>query len=161
MRRVVLVLVGTLVLMGGCAPAVPSLSSVHAEEVASQTQSSGDCTQPRKTKNAPGVFQKKKNPHTSPSAKKDGKELYHKTAKPFTCETCHGVKGDGLGDPDFESTPPARNFTCKATMDSLSDGQLFWIIKNGSPKTSMPAFGGNLSDDDIWKLVSYLRGFSK
>ncbi len=148
------------VLLAGCAPTASSPSAANAEEVVSQTTSSGECPQPRKTPGAPSHLLTKKNPHTSSAAVRDGKELYHKTSKPFTCETCHGVKGDGLGDPGFKSTPAARNFTCKATMGSLSDGQLFWVIKKGSPATSMPGFGGNLSDDDIWKLVSYLRTFA-
>ena len=138
------IFIGALILLAGCAPTASSPSVAIAEEVVSPTASSGECPQPRKTPSAPGNLLKKKNPHTSSAAIKDGKSLYHKTAKPFTCEICHGVKGDGLGDPDFESTPAARNFTCKAAMDSLSDGQLFWIIKSGSPATSMPGFGRNL-----------------
>lgn len=156
-----IIFIGALILLAGCAPTVSSPSVAQAEEVVAQTTSSGECPQPRKTRSAPASLLKTANPHTSPAAVQEGKELFHKTAKPFTCKTCHGVKGDGLGDPDFESTPKARNFTCKATMDSLSDGQLFWIIKRGSPSTAMFGFGGKLSDDDIWKLVSYLRTFAK
>ncbi|NIP99686.1 MAG: cytochrome C, partial [Nitrospinaceae bacterium] len=41
----------------------------------------------------------------------------------------------------------------------IPDGQMFWIIKNGSPGTRMPAFG-NLSDEQIWQLVLYIRQFA-
>ncbi|QPJ61063.1 MAG: cytochrome c [Candidatus Nitronauta litoralis] len=161
MRRI-LFFFGIVALVAGCSQTVSSPPLAQAEEGSAKSSvSSGECPQSRKTPKAPGHLLKKKNPQTSPAAVRDGKELYHKTSKPFTCETCHGVKGDGLGDPDFESNPPARNFTCKATMEPLSDGQLFWVIKRGSPTTSMPGFGGNLSDDDIWKLVAYLRTFAK
>ncbi len=153
--------IGALFLLAGCTQTASSLPVAHAEEAVSQVASSGECPQSRKTPSAPANFLKATNPHTSPAAVQEGKELFHKTAKPFTCKTCHGVKGDGIGDPGFESTPKARNFTCKATMDSLSDGQLFWVIKRGSPSTAMFGFGGNLSDDDIWKLVSYIRTFAK
>ncbi len=149
-----------LLIISGCASSVTAPSPAHAEEAVAQTPASGQCPQPRKTLAAPASFLKMQNSKTSPADIKNGGELYHKTAKPFTCETCHGAKGDGLGDPDFESTPPARNFTCKATMNALKDGQLFWIIKNGSKDTSMPPFGGSLSDDDIWRLVAYIRGVS-
>jgi len=45
-------------------------------------------------------------------------------------------------------------------MDSLPDGQLFWIIQNGSPGTAMPAFKG-LADEQIWQLIHYIRHFSE
>ena len=86
--------------------------------------------------------------------------MFHKTATPFTCKTCHGATGNGLGDPDFESTPPARNFTCKIMMDNISDGQLFWIIQYGSENTSMPPFS-DLKDHEVWQLVLYVRSLAK
>jgi len=45
-------------------------------------------------------------------------------------------------------------------MKSLPDGQLFWVIQNGSPGSVMPAFD-NLDDDQIWQLILYIRNFSK
>ena len=53
-----------------------------------------------------------------------------------------------------------RNFTCVFTMDDLPDGQLFWVIKNGSPGTDMPSFN-YLEDEQVWQLILYLRSFSK
>ena len=147
--------------MTACAPGATSTSNVHAEEAPKVSKASGICPQPRKTPQAPAGFLTQKNPHDNPAGVSAGRELYHKTAKPFTCENCHGKNGDGKGDPDFESTPPARNFTCAATMRGLEDGQLFWVIKNGSPNTAMPAFGNSLPDEAIWKLVAYLRTFAR
>ena len=122
---------------------------------------SGVCPQERKTKKAPRLFQKYKNPLPNSSQHiNEGKLLYEKTARPLQCVLCHGVKGNGIGDPDFESTPAARNFTCAPTMAQVSDGQLYWIVKNGSTGTSMPQFT-NLDDTSIWKLVLYIRSFSK
>jgi mono/diheme cytochrome c family protein len=120
-----------------------------------------DCPQERKTKSAPAKFLKMKNPLAPDAANlKAGADLFHKKAKPIACEVCHGVKGDGKGDPDFESKPPARIFTCKKTMGGLADGQLFWIIKNGSKSTSMFAFA-SLSDNQVWQVIHYIRQFSK
>lgn len=119
-----------------------------------------DCPQERKTKKAPAKFLKMKNPLPKDAANiKAGADLYNKKAKPITCKTCHGVKGDGKGDADFESTPPARIFTCKKTMEELPDGQLFWIIKTGSKNTSMFSFA-SLSDDQVWQLIHYIRQFA-
>ena len=46
-------------------------------------------------------------------------------------------------------------------MEDRKDGQLFWIIKAGSKDTEMKAFGPgtdvNLSDEEMWKLVAYMR----
>ena len=44
-------------------------------------------------------------------------------------------------------------------MAQISDGQLFWIIKNGSAGTLMPEFI-DLSDKSIWQLIIYIREFS-
>jgi mono/diheme cytochrome c family protein len=56
--------------------------------------------------------------------------------------------------------PPAANLTADRSR-TKSDGQLFWLIAHGVNYTGMPAFGkdfgGGNSDDDIWKLVAYIR----
>ena len=92
-------------------------------------------------------------------ALKAGETLFQLQGKPIACKTCHGSKGDGKAESGFESTPPPRNFTCAETMAALPDGQLVWIIRNGSPKTSMFAFP-SLSDDQVWQLIHYIRQFS-
>jgi len=45
-------------------------------------------------------------------------------------------------------------------VNGIPDGQLFWIVRNGSPGTSMPGFHA-LSDDQIWRVVLYLRELAK
>jgi mono/diheme cytochrome c family protein len=120
-----------------------------------------DCPQARKTMAAPAKFLKLKNPLPLNAENiRSGKKLFNGQARPIACATCHGIKGNGKEDPDFESTPSARDFTCTKTMEALPDGQLFWIIKNGSNNTSMFAFS-DLSDNQTWQLVHYIRQFSK
>jgi hypothetical protein len=41
----------------------------------------------------------------------------------------------------------------------IPDGQLFWIIQNGSKGTGMMGFK-TLKGEQIWQLVLYLRKFS-
>ncbi len=121
----------------------------------------GVCPQPRNTKTAPAEFLSLKNPlPASPSTLKAGKALFLETAKPLACMNCHGPKGEGAGALGMGLVPPPRNFTCGKTMKDIPDGQLFWIIKNGSPGTGMMAFSG-LSDDEVWQLIHYLRGLAK
>ena len=147
-----------LLLLWGCA-ASSSEPRVETTKVSDSSVASG-CSQVRKTPSAPKATLDQTNPvFASEITRKAGQKLYENVT-PLACKLCHGEKGDGKGDPDFESTPTARDFTCAPMMNTLSDGQLFWIIKNGSPNTSMPAFA-DLSEQDVWTLVYYLRSFSK
>jgi len=69
------------------------------------------------------------------------------------------MAGSGNGSMAISMNPKPRNFTCKQTMKDISDGQLFWIIKNGSKGTAMQA-NSYLSDKKIWQLVHYIRSLS-
>jgi mono/diheme cytochrome c family protein len=74
------------------------------------------------------------------------------------CALCHG--NDGRGD-----TPIGRNLYPRAPdmqaadTQTLSDGELFYIIENGVRLTGMPAWGGSGSHDDeaSWQLVHFIR----
>jgi hypothetical protein len=119
------------------------------------------CPQPRNTINAPDKIRRLKNPlRPSPENIFAGQTLFHFDAKPGPCRICHGISGNGLGILFRELRPTPRNFTCNQTMNNLPDGQLFWIIKNGSAGTAMPAFK-NLDDEQVWQLIHYIRHFSK
>ncbi len=122
---------------------------------------SGICPQKRNTRSAPTRYLKKKNPLPgSPENIQEGKLLYYKDAKPTACGLCHGLKGNGNGRLARGLNPPPRNFTCAELMDSISDGQMFWIIKNGSKGTAMPVHKGTLSDKKIWQLIRFIRQFA-
>ena len=119
-----------------------------------------ECPQVRETEYAPASVASMRNPlPASDNNLDDGEDLYEDDAKPVACEACHGRKGDGDGMMARMFSPSPRDFTCEQTMHQISDGQLYWIIKNGSIGTSMPAFD-KLSDEDIWKLVHYIRTFA-
>jgi len=121
----------------------------------------GGCVQPRKTARAPVGYLARTNPLTSSASSiQAGKELFLRTAQPIACVMCHGEQGDGKGLMGAALVPPPRNFTCGAMMREIPDGQLFWIIKNGSPATGMTAFGG-LPDEQIWQLIQYIRSLAK
>ena len=117
------------------------------------------CPQPRSTAKAPEPLFSKTNPleNTQDNIEK-GRMLFQLDAQP-SCTACHG-SGNGLGMMSAGLNPSPRNFTCKETMESIPDGQLFWIIKNGSEGTGMPAFA-DLSDDQVWQLIHYIRQFSQ
>ncbi len=117
------------------------------------------CPQIRSTAKAPESFQNKINPLENTSENiEGGRLLFQLNAQP-TCTVCHG-SGNGLGMMSGGLNPPPRNFMCQETMQNISDGQLFWVIKNGSPGTGMPAFSG-LNDEQVWQLIHYIRQFTK
>ena len=119
------------------------------------------CPQERKTAKAPNDYLKKLNPlRGDPRNIKKGKVLAQIKAKPLACKHCHGMLGNGQGSMALSMKPKPRNFTCKQTMESISDGQLFWIIKNGSKGSTMPAYS-YLSDKKTWQLIHYIRSLSK
>jgi mono/diheme cytochrome c family protein len=119
------------------------------------------CVQPRSTAKAPDEFLSRTDPLPAlSSTTQAGKALFLKTAQPVACAMCHGEQGNGKGVMAAALVPPPRNFTCSAMMQDIPDGQLFWIIKNGSPGTGMMAFVG-LQDEQVWQLVHYIRSLAK
>ena len=66
-------------------------------------------------------------------------------------------KGDG-SMADLMDNPP-RNLTCKKYMNKITDGELFWVIKEGIVEGGMPSYN-HLSNEKIWQLIQYIRTFS-
>lgn len=73
-----------------------------------------------------------------------------------SCSVCHGATGDGRGVFGLSSYPNATDLTSHDAVEK-SDGQLFWIVKNGLSFTGMPGFADQYSDQDVWSIVSYIR----
>lgn len=120
-----------------------------------------ECPQPRFTGSAPEPIRSTPNPLPSNSkVVGEGRDLYQGDVKP-ACALCHGEEGDGRGMLSTQFDPRPRNFECRETVNGIPDGQLFWIIENGSPGTAMPGFGDKLSDDQIWQIVHYLRALAE
>ncbi|HEX2825857.1 MAG TPA: cytochrome c [Burkholderiales bacterium] len=85
-----------------------------------------------------------------------GKELYT-----VYCTQCHGTQGDGKGvNAAFMSVQP-RDHTDTKEMSARTDEELIKVIQQGGKAINksvlMPAWGGNLKDDDIRALVAHLR----
>jgi len=72
------------------------------------------------------------------------------------CAGCHGNDGSGRSEMGQNLYPRAPDMRAAATQ-TLSDGELFFIIKNGVRLTGMPAWGGDGDDADSWKLVRFIR----
>jgi mono/diheme cytochrome c family protein len=72
------------------------------------------------------------------------------------CATCHSFDGSGNTALGKNMYPPAPEMRDSATQ-SLSDGELFYIISNGVRFTGMPAWGGEHSPEETWELVGFIR----
>jgi mono/diheme cytochrome c family protein len=83
-----------------------------------------------------------------------GKKLYG-----YDCAMCHGKDGDGKGDmaSDFKNV---TDFTNPESLKNRTDGELFYITRNGKGD-NMPPEGDRAKNDDIWNMVNYVRSFKK
>jgi mono/diheme cytochrome c family protein len=93
----------------------------------------------------------KSNPFTKPEDVRAGL-LHYKEM----CLDCHG--GPGLEESEFGQglNPPAPDLTLPS-MQRLRDGEIFWVVSNGIRMTGMPAFSPTHKEDEIWKIVSFVR----
>ena len=78
------------------------------------------------------------------------------------CATCHANDGSGqtpIGKNVYPKAPDLR----LADTQSMSDGELFWVIHNGIRFTAMPAWGEGDPEKDLdsWKLVHFIRYLPK
>lgn len=75
------------------------------------------------------------------------------------CAVCHGVEGRGDGPAGLALSPRPANFG-DGHLATHPDGDLYYWIRNGIEDTPMPGFGDQLSTEDTWHLVNYLRRLS-
>jgi len=83
-----------------------------------------------------------------PAAIAAGSDLFRQK-----CEVCHGYDGAGrteMGAGQYPRPPALRVRTA-----DLSDGEIFYHIRNGIRNTGMPAW--DMPDDELWQLVAYIR----
>jgi mono/diheme cytochrome c family protein len=93
----------------------------------------------------------------SPEVVEKGKALYDGKG---TCFNCHGTDGGGNGPAAAKLNPAPRNFRHHGFWRHRTEGEIFWVIKHGSPGTGMIGFGPILSDEEIWSVIQYERTFA-
>ena len=96
-----------------------------------------------------------------PAASEAGKALYDDK-----CAHCHGIEGAGDGAAAENLLPRPRDFTrgiykIRSTESGQlpTDQDLFDIISNGMPGSSMPAWSEILTEDERWELVAHIETF--
>jgi cytochrome c6 len=78
------------------------------------------------------------------------------------CAQCHGKTGNA--DSKMGKTLNAKDLTDAKVQAAFTDAKATESIKNGvkeNGKTTMKAFGGKLTEDEIKALVAYVRTLKK
>jgi len=81
-----------------------------------------------------------------------GKEVWHKN-----CDACHGAHGQGDGPRANRMKPPPSDLLDGQRLPQAAEYQ---IVRDGSPGTGMPGFGGKLPDHYVlaaYRYVIWLR----
>ena len=71
------------------------------------------------------------------------------------CQMCHGAQGHGDGPASGSLDPQPKNLA--VLQQTVADDYLYWRINTGKPGTSMVAWKGILTDEQIWQVVSFIR----
>lgn len=106
---------------------------------------------------APGEASGPLNPLTADEPTRAAGRLLYQT----NCAACHGAAGKGDGPAAFGLRPRPGDFTQHMVPGKHTDGQVYLWIRDGFPNSAMPAWGQRLSDEQIWRLVAYLRTFAQ
>jgi len=72
------------------------------------------------------------------------------------CLSCHGDPGKGNNLKSLNPIPPELS---SVGSQNLTDGELLYILNTG--RAVMPSFKNSLSEEKMWHVISYLRGFNK
>jgi mono/diheme cytochrome c family protein len=73
----------------------------------------------------------------------------------INCSPCHGQLADGNGITKKINAMAIVANLHDARMVKMTDGELFYVISNG--RNNMGAYGANITVEDRWAIVSYLR----
>lgn len=86
----------------------------------------------------------------------DGKQAFDSY-----CMVCHGLDGQNTGVPFAATMSPPVPSLASAEVQAYTDGQLKDIIQNGIYPSGMPPSKDEFSDEDIWRMVLYIRNLPK
>ena len=127
----------------------PRFAGGSDERAAGQRQSSGWQLPP----DAPDL----KNPLTvNDKVLAEGKKIFGEK-----CRKCHGPQGLGDGPDADPDRVEEMNLTNPKRAERNSDGIVFFKVSNGRSKPKMPAFKDELSQEQIWSVVSFVQTLRK
>ena len=106
-----------------------------------------------------------KNPHPkTPENIAKGKALFEGQG---TCINCHGASGKGDGPASIVFPIAPRNFTNPKFHKNRTDGEMMWVLKNGSngpngtggPTPMVALVPTAITEDQAWYIILYERSF--
>lgn len=76
------------------------------------------------------------------------------------CASCHGTNAEGGSGSDL--IPPAPDLTDNEWKHGSTEGEIFYVTKNGvPPELNMEPWGDRINDTAIWNVVNYLRSLAR
>lgn len=81
--------------------------------------------------------------------RKEGERLYN-----INCLSCHGTPGKN----NYIALEPSPGDPATEKIQRNSDGEIFHKVSAG--RGQMPSFRSVVTTEEIWKIVSYVRGFN-
>lgn len=111
--------------------------------------SSNDSNSNEPLATVPAEYAGKTDPYGS-QASAEGAQIFQ-----TNCQMCHGPQGHGDGPAGQSLDPKPKNLA--VFQKTVGDDYLFWRINEGKPGTSMVAWKGILTEDQIWQVVSFIR----
>lgn len=130
--------------IGGCGRGVPRPQERMPESGVTARSAGQAGPGVRPGINASALLGAMTNPYIgNAGAVQDGRRLFNA----YNCSGCHsGYAGGGMGS----------NLRDSIWIYGASDADLFATIAVGRPN-GMPAWGGRIPEDQIWRIVAYLR----
>ena len=72
------------------------------------------------------------------------------------CSSCHGIDGRTPTEMGLRMYPRVVDLGSEH-VQSYTDEEIFWIVKNGIRLTGMPGLGDSQPDPNIWAIVDFIR----
>lgn len=95
------------------------------------------------------------------SAETKGDAAKGKVSFENTCVACHGPQGKGDGVAAAALNPKPKDLSDAKLLSTQTDDFIHKVISEGGASVGlspmMAAWGGVLSDQDIWNVVAYIR----
>jgi len=74
------------------------------------------------------------------------------------CAVCHGADGAGIGTVTQRGVPPPPSLLASHALQ-MKDGHMFHVLTYG--QNNMASYAGQLSRDDRWNVIVYVRALQK
>jgi mono/diheme cytochrome c family protein len=68
------------------------------------------------------------------------------------CAKCHGADAEGRG-----KKPSLRS----SRVQGATDGEIFWLLKNGNLGRGMPTWSNKLPEQTRWQVIAYVKSLGK